>query len=266
MKLFDALEDLKTFIFRITDNGGESADRYTVVTNDGDYFAMSSSPFHPQGVGLTGEGYDPTGGQSRVEDKVDRDIRWIDLPSDCQRCVQDGLNAGFSDWLEAFVPPRTRSEAAHNGDGVRLADRAGEGVYGTSGDYRVKTENGDEDADDDRGPYETVREAVLASLPDQHDLSGEEYHSTIDMWNVDGGPKEPWDREKDPPVLGLENEHAQFVLKAPDGTRVGWFASNWDAEAHLDNLEDTHHQNDGDGDFPKTEYALVSIDEDAGDD
>ena len=97
MKLFETLEDLKGFVFRITDNGGETMDRYTVVTTDGDYFAMSSDPFHPQGFGQTGEGYDPNGGHSRVEDLIERDIRWIDLPSDCRRCVWDGLNQGYSD-------------------------------------------------------------------------------------------------------------------------------------------------------------------------
>jgi hypothetical protein len=263
MKLFETLEDLKPFVFRIVDNGGESADRFTVVTTDGDYFAMSSDPFHPQGVGMTGEGYDPTGGHSRVDDGVERDIRWIDLPADCQRCVWGCLNRGFSDWLEGFVPPATRAEATNNGTAMRLAERAGEGVYGVPGEYRVKTENGDEDPDGDRGPYETVREAVLASLPEQHDLSGGEFHTTIDMWDVKDGPKAPWDRQAEPPVLDLENEHAYYVLKAPDGTPVAWFASEWDAESHLKNLEDAHYQSDAEGDFPKTEYAIVDIREDA---
>lgn len=262
MKLFETLEDLKDFVFRITDNGGESADRFTVVTTDGDYYAMSRDPFHPQGVGLTGEGYDPNNGHSRVEGRVERDIRWIDLPADCQRCVWGGLNQGYSDWLGKFVPPATRDEALYSGTSMRLAERAGEGVYGKPGEYRVKTENGDEDADEDRGPFGTIREAVLASLPDAHDLTSEEFHSTIDIWNVEGGPRPLWDRDAEPPVLDLDNEHAHYVLKDPQGVRLGWFGSDWDAKAHLRNLETAHYQGDATADFDRTGHAILEIEKD----
>ena len=109
--LFPTLDDLKPFIFRITDNGGESADRYTVITNDGDYYAMSGAPFHPQGVGMTGEGIDVQGVAERVEAGVERDIRWHDLPADCQRCVHDGLNMGYADYIEAAPAATSREEA-----------------------------------------------------------------------------------------------------------------------------------------------------------
>lgn len=262
MNLFETLDDLKPFIFRITDNGGESADRFTVATTDGDYYAMSADPYHPQGVGMTGEGYDPNGGQSRIDDRVERDIRWIDLPRDCQRCVMNGLNRGFSDWLGTFIPPPSRDGTVANGTAMRLAERVGEGVYGADGAYFVKLEDCGRGADDDRGPYPTVREAVLASLPDEHDLSGEEFHSSIDMWSIEGGPRPLWDRTKEPPVLELHNEHANYVLKDPEGNRIGWFASDWDAKSHLDNLEEAFHQFDAEGDFPKRAHVIMKIEKD----
>jgi hypothetical protein len=49
---------------RVYDNGGETADRYTVVftgrythkTNGSHfYLGMSTNPFHPQGIGMHGE-------------------------------------------------------------------------------------------------------------------------------------------------------------------------------------------------------------------
>jgi hypothetical protein len=196
MDLFDTLDELKPFIFRITDNGGRTADRWTVVTCDGDYYAMSSNPFSPQGVGMTGDRLDPGGLEDRVENGEERDIRWIDLPADCQRCVVDGLNGGFSDWLSSFVPPVARDGAVDSGTAHALVDRVGEGVYGSDGEYRVRREG--DDPEDDLGPYPDVRAAVLATLPEEHDLSGPEYHSGVDMWDVTGGPAAPWaaDEEK----------------------------------------------------------------------
>lgn len=195
MNLFDTLDELKPFVFRITDNGGRSADRWTVVTCDGDYYAMSSNPFSPLGVGMTGEDLDPCGMDSRVEDGEERDVRWIDLPSDCQRCVVDGLNSGFSDWLSTFVPPASRDDAVENGTAHRLAGRIGEGVYGSDGEYHVRREG--DNPEDDLGPYPDVRRAVLATLPEAHDLSGPEYHPPIDMWDVTGGPAAPWNPDED---------------------------------------------------------------------
>lgn len=36
---------------RIFDNGGETFDRYTLITPDDFIFGFSSEPFHPQGFG-----------------------------------------------------------------------------------------------------------------------------------------------------------------------------------------------------------------------
>lgn len=88
---------------RCYDNGGRSADRYTVVFTGryhhlmggcyGTYLyvAMSEAPFHPQGVGMFGEadnyidnrGYGQTGGYSHLG----KAITFDGLPPDCQKLV-----------------------------------------------------------------------------------------------------------------------------------------------------------------------------------
>jgi hypothetical protein len=94
---------------RVYDNGGETADRYSVVftgryekgtPKDGKWFsylAMSGSPFHPQGIGIHGST------QHQPADTIDGEggwkwppaigrkchlgkrIRFEDLPEDCRR-------------------------------------------------------------------------------------------------------------------------------------------------------------------------------------
>lgn len=204
MQLFETLDDLKPFIFRITDNGGASGDRYTVITCDGDYFAMSATPFHPQGIGLTGEGLDVAGIAERVEAGTERDIRWIDLPEDCQRCVWDGLNRGFADYLALAPAAASRAEAfEYEGwsDWDYRTRRAGDKgpslpIYRDGDAFKVRRYG---DGSDDEC-FATWREAFLYLLPDESDLAGEEYHGTRDLWNVEGGPVEPWDCEAEPPT------------------------------------------------------------------
>lgn len=79
---------------RCYDNGGVTADRYTVIftgryrhQTGGSfwYLCMSSMPFHPQGIGQHGESdrqidY-PSGGH------LGKRIRFETMPEDCQRCA-----------------------------------------------------------------------------------------------------------------------------------------------------------------------------------
>lgn len=79
---------------RCYDNGGESADRYTVVFSGRYryktggvfwYIGMSGAPFHPQGIGI----------HEANETLIDRPtyghlgkkIQFKDLPDDCQKLV-----------------------------------------------------------------------------------------------------------------------------------------------------------------------------------
>jgi hypothetical protein len=78
------------------DNGGRSADRYTVVFTGryrhlmgGQfyYLAMSSQPFHPQGVGLSGSS------QTQIDypmySHIGKKIGFDKLPPDCKKAVVD---------------------------------------------------------------------------------------------------------------------------------------------------------------------------------
>lgn len=248
MALFESLDDLKPFIFRIVDNGGQTADRYTVITCDGDYYAMSSTPFHPQGVGMTGEGIDVQGVADRVEAGVERDLRWIDLPADCQRCVMGGLNQGFADYIESEPFAASRDEAlnfqgwsdweytsrrnAEKGNG-RL-----EVIYRDGDKFKVRCDDLNPPYGDDGDPeFDSFREALLYCLPADYDLSGPEYHTEIDIWDTEGGPVPPWDRDAEPPVIDEDSEYARAVIVLENDdrtlTRVAWFHTKTDAENYL---------------------------------
>ena len=96
---------------RVYDNGGESADRYTVIytgkyrtlgTKRGEartvgwfqYVGMSAAPFHPQGVGMHGEhpqqidvnksGFAPAIGRKC---HLGKRIPFVELPLDCKTLV-----------------------------------------------------------------------------------------------------------------------------------------------------------------------------------
>lgn len=78
-------------VLAIYDNGGETADRYTVYYRKpqgwpegfrGRYFpcvGMSAHPFHPQGVGMHDEGMPGEHNGRRIQFRA--------LPPDCQRLV-----------------------------------------------------------------------------------------------------------------------------------------------------------------------------------
>ena len=77
---------------RCYDNGGESADRYTIVytrqSHDRwfNYRAMSESPFHPQGVGLFCQTqYNPP--DRPTSGHLGKRIKFDSLPDDCRKLV-----------------------------------------------------------------------------------------------------------------------------------------------------------------------------------
>jgi hypothetical protein len=78
----------------VYDNGGATADRYTVVftgryreKTGGEfwYLGMSGAPFHPQGVGMHGSS--PRQVDYPTHSHLGRRIKWADLPADCQACA-----------------------------------------------------------------------------------------------------------------------------------------------------------------------------------
>lgn len=178
--VFEKPSDLSEYLFRIVDNGGSSADRYTVAFSDGSYLAMSGAPTHPQGVSLSGEDLDPAVMQTWVEEGDSIDLALGDLPPGLVDHILFRNNEGLQDFLdqvEAKDPSAVAKdrESAEVNEGIHSS--MGKGIYWSVEGYRIRL---DGDPEDDRGPFETAREAVLNSLPDQYALAGPEYHSTID--------------------------------------------------------------------------------------
>lgn len=178
--VFLSPSDLSEYLFRIVDNGGASADRYTVAFSDGSYLAMSAAPTHPQGVSMCGEGLDPQILEEWVSSGEAVDLALGDLPRHLVQHILDRNNQGLSDFLADVEMKRPHAVApsrktAEQNDGTQTC--LGKGIYFTDNAFFVRL---DGDPSDDRGPFETAREAVLASLPEQYSLAGPEYQSTID--------------------------------------------------------------------------------------
>jgi len=75
-------------IHSIWDNGGKTFDRYTAVYDkmDGQYnlmVGMSEHPFHPCGFGIHDS--------CLPGDHLGKQIKFEELPPDCQRCVAQDL-------------------------------------------------------------------------------------------------------------------------------------------------------------------------------
>jgi hypothetical protein len=90
---------------RCYDNGGETADRYTVVYTGRYrgrggcfYLGMNAAPFHPQGIGQHGESDRPIDRPSYGH--LGKRIAFEELPPDCQKAV-------LQDYRELWDLPST---------------------------------------------------------------------------------------------------------------------------------------------------------------
>lgn len=189
--LFDTEAQLLAsgYLFRITDNGGETCDRFTIILSDGDYYASNCGPFHPQGFFQSGERIDVNGVSDRVEEGRECDLRWIDLPEDVRRATLQAVNLAFADWIESEDVKASRDLAADRANvcGDELLDC----IYRDGDKFKVR----DSQQDDGDWTFDSMVEAVRFSLPDVHELSGPEYHSTVDLTDTEGGPKTLWDAD-----------------------------------------------------------------------
>ena len=178
--VFETASDLSDYLFRIVDNGGASADRYTVVFSDGSHLGLSRSPSHPLGVSMSGDGIDPNTLQEWIENGEAVDLALGDLPADIVQHILYRNNQGLADFLEQ-VERRDPSVVASSREKAEVNENThqdlGKGIYATAEGYMIRL---DGEPEDDRGPYATAREAVLGSIPDRHALAGEEYHTTVD--------------------------------------------------------------------------------------
>lgn len=175
MNTFETIQDLveSGYLFRIIDNGGETADRYTIIFSDGSYLALGDSvSLSDDGVGVV------THAQTAVDEGEAVDLSFYDLPERHQRHILARQNEGFRDYLELVekrgpnVVAADRLSAKEN-DGTHTC--TGDGLYSAGPAYFIRL---DDDVTCDRGPYMTAAEALRASLPDAWGLAGEEYHST----------------------------------------------------------------------------------------
>ena len=187
-RVFEKPEDMSEYLFRIVDNGGSSADRYTVVFCDGSYLAMSGSPTSPQGVSMAGEDIDPQVLQDWVENGEAVDLALGDLPKHLVDHILFRNNEGIEDFLEAVENKAPHAvaanrEAAEANEGG--SDTLGKGIYLHGDKFMVKMDGGP----DDRGPFDTAREAILATMPDQYSLSGPEYHPGLDVMRMTPDPE-----------------------------------------------------------------------------
>lgn len=178
MNLFATPAELgnTSYLFRILDNGGATADRYTVAFCDGDFLTLSAHPSSPVGVSMWGEDFDPENLAEEVENGRAVDLALGDLPDHLQAHIIARVNEAFRDFMdqaakddpEACAPNR---KAADENDGARTC--AGVGLYRDEDGYMIRVEGAD---CEDYGPFETIPEAVRWSLPDPYSVAGSEYH------------------------------------------------------------------------------------------
>jgi hypothetical protein len=180
-QVFDTPADLGEYLFRITDNGGETIDRYTVTFSDGDYFGLNKAPTHPQGFSQSGEGISPQVQAEWVEEGSQVDLALGDLPEGLAEHIMYRLNESMQNFLDA-VEANDPSAVADDRDAASvhegLSNSFGDGLYLKDGAYMIRIDG--MGPDEDYGPYETAKEALRATLPDHYSFSGPEYHSTVD--------------------------------------------------------------------------------------
>lgn len=178
-KVFEKPEDLGEYLFRITDNGGASVDRYTVVFSDGSYLGLSGNPTSPVGFSQWGERIDVESLSNRVESGEEIDLALGDLSAHLVQHILGRSNEGLADFLEAVDSKKPRAVAKNRDDASAnegISTSLGDGIYWTEAGYMVKQ---DGPVEDDFGPYTTAREAIINTLPCHYGLSGPEYHSTV---------------------------------------------------------------------------------------
>ncbi|GGD03582.1 hypothetical protein GTQ45_02070 [Pyruvatibacter mobilis] len=106
MQVF-SLNNIGWIISGCDDNGGATADRYTVAFFDGDCLGMSDAPTHPLGVSMwCGGGVDPA---------AETACNFDDLPDHIQAHTVARLNQGLADWAEGsgLTPEECAREIIH---------------------------------------------------------------------------------------------------------------------------------------------------------
>jgi hypothetical protein len=200
VKLFNDAADLEKsgYLFRIVDNGGETYDRITVTFCDGDSILCSETTICAHVEADRGLQND----SDAVESGEARDLRWIDLDPYLQRAIIADLNEGFSNYIDSAPAAASRDEARDWGGEWNAYGDDRSPIYREGDSFYIRDDERDftDDTPDapNAGPFATFRDAVFYMLPQDYDLSGPEYHTTVDLWSVEGGPAPLWDREAEP--------------------------------------------------------------------
>lgn len=103
-----SVEDLARVIIRIVDNGGETADRYSICMTDGDCLMLSGNPSHPQGVSMWGE-YDPMAVEENVRDNGESDLRLSDLPDPIVNHIMLRVNEAYREYAREQMDDEGRT-------------------------------------------------------------------------------------------------------------------------------------------------------------
>lgn len=74
-------------IIKITDNNGETCDRYTAYFKDGYMLMMSENPQSPRGVCMSDDWK-----QEYIDGDDGKDIEFKDLPERVQKAIVDFMN------------------------------------------------------------------------------------------------------------------------------------------------------------------------------
>lgn len=180
IRLFNQPSDLGSYLFRITDNGGATADRYTVAFSDGSYLSLSSNPSSPMGISEWGESIGPEFMAGAVDAGDEVDLALGDLPAGIVGHILARLNQGYGDLLQKIargegVASSRELAVVHEGS----ASDIGRGIYKVDEGYFVRLDGADSD---DWGPYYSAVDVLRATLP-QRQAIAPEYQSGIDSVN-----------------------------------------------------------------------------------
>jgi hypothetical protein len=193
MKLFPDAAALESsgYLFRITDNGGETFDRITVTFCDGDALVCTLGTIcaHVERVDVQVD-------EEAVESGEARDLRWIDLDPGLQARILADLNFSFADYIEA-APAAASRDDARDWEGLwdHYSDKRSP-IYRDGDSFRIRDDERAADEDGEPGPFATFRDALFYMLPQDYDLSGPEYHTTVDLWDTEGGPAPAWEKDE----------------------------------------------------------------------
>jgi hypothetical protein len=207
--LFETHSDLGNFLYRVTDNGGSTIDRYTVAFADGSFLAISCEPSLQNGDAEWFYDLDPEAMSEAVSNGIEIDIAFCDLPQSIQDDVIRHLNAVFFDQLAEIVNRDETAVAPDRASAISntpLECRAGAGIYFTNDAFFVKIDSA---IGNDLGPFASAREVLLASLPDRRLFRSPELQSTVEINRTTP------DADVAKAVATLECRVASSVTRAP---------------------------------------------------